>query len=131
MAERPRMTAGDLVDKLLTSEHADVLGDSVAWLVAELMEAEVGGLTGAGLVSVPLIAARPSVTATGLAAGTLGSVSWSWPSPSCGPGRTSRAFWSRAGGPSRRWSRSCRRPMSTASRPARSTGWSSSWGCKR
>ena len=49
MAERPRMTAADLVDKLLTSEHADVLRDSVAWLVAELMEAEVGELTGAEL----------------------------------------------------------------------------------
>lgn len=49
MAERPRMTAADLVDKLLSSEHADVLRDSVAWLVAELMEAEAGELTGAGL----------------------------------------------------------------------------------
>src|SRR5918995_4049210 len=49
MAERPRMTAADLVDKLLTSEHADVLRDSVAWLVAELMDAEVGALTGAEL----------------------------------------------------------------------------------
>jgi hypothetical protein len=131
MAEGHRMTAADLVDKLLADEHADVLRDSVAWLVTQLMEAEVGGLTGAGLGERALIAARPSVTATGLAAGTPGSVSWSWPSPSCGPGRTSRAFWSRAGGPSKRWSRSSRRPMSTASRPARSTGWSSSWGCKR
>jgi putative transposase len=49
MAEGPRMTAGDLVDKLLTSEHADVLRESVAWLVGELMEAEVSGLTGAEL----------------------------------------------------------------------------------
>jgi putative transposase len=49
MAEGHRMTAADLVDKLLASEHADVLRDSVAWLVSELMEAEVGGLTGAGL----------------------------------------------------------------------------------
>jgi transposase-like protein len=49
MAEGHRMTAADLVDKLLTSEHADVLRESVAWLVGELMEAEVGGLTGAEL----------------------------------------------------------------------------------
>jgi putative transposase len=49
MAEGHRMTAADLVDKLLADEHADVLRDSVAWLVTELMEAEVGGLTGAGL----------------------------------------------------------------------------------
>jgi len=37
MAEAHRMTAADLLDKLLASEHADVLCDSVAWLVAELM----------------------------------------------------------------------------------------------
>jgi putative transposase len=49
MAEGHRMTAADLVDKLMASEHADVLRDSVAWLVAQLMEAEVGGLTGAEL----------------------------------------------------------------------------------
>ena len=49
MAEGHRMTAADLVDKLLADEHADVLRDSVAWLVTQLMEAEVGGLTGAGL----------------------------------------------------------------------------------
>jgi len=49
MAEGHRMTAADLVDKLLTSEHADVLRESVAWLVTQLMDAEVGELTGAGL----------------------------------------------------------------------------------
>ena len=49
MAEGHRMTAADLVDKLLASEHAEVLRQSVAWLVAELMEAEVGELTGAEL----------------------------------------------------------------------------------
>jgi len=49
MAERPRMTAADPVDKLLSSEHADVLRDSVAWLVEELMNADVTALTGAGL----------------------------------------------------------------------------------
>ena len=43
------MTAADLVDKLLASEQGDVLRDSVAWLVAKVMEAEVGELTGAGL----------------------------------------------------------------------------------
>src|SRR5215212_7816538 len=49
MAEGHRMTAADLVDKLLADEHADVLRDSVAWLVNQLMEAEVVGLTGAEL----------------------------------------------------------------------------------
>jgi hypothetical protein len=37
MAEGPRMTAAQLADKLLASEHADVLRESVAWMVAELM----------------------------------------------------------------------------------------------
>src|SRR4030095_15634679 len=41
MAEGPRMTAAQVADKLLASEHADVLRQSVAWMVAELMEAEV------------------------------------------------------------------------------------------
>jgi hypothetical protein len=80
MAERPRMTAADLVDKLLTSEHVDVLRDSVAWLVAELMDAEVGELTGAELGERAPTAARPSATATGHAAGTPGSASSRWPS---------------------------------------------------
>jgi hypothetical protein len=38
MAEGHRMTAADLVAELLASEHADVLRESVTWLVAELME---------------------------------------------------------------------------------------------
>ena len=49
MADRPRMNAAQLVDKLLASDHADVLRDSIAWLVAELMDAEVARLTGAEL----------------------------------------------------------------------------------
>jgi Transposase, Mutator family len=48
MAEGHRMTAADLVDKLMSDEHADVLRDSVAWLVTQLMEAELGELAGAG-----------------------------------------------------------------------------------
>src|SRR5215211_6422646 len=49
MAEGPRMTAAQLADKLLASEHADVLRESVAWIVAELMEAEVTAKVGAEL----------------------------------------------------------------------------------
>src|SRR5215208_4524354 len=49
MAEGPRMTAAQLADKLLASEHADVLRQSVAWMVAELMEAEVAAQIGAEL----------------------------------------------------------------------------------
>jgi hypothetical protein len=43
------MTAAQLADKLLASEHADVLRESVAWMVAELMEAEVAVKVGAEL----------------------------------------------------------------------------------
>jgi len=49
MAEGHRMTAADLVDKLMSDEHADVLRDSLAWLLTQLMEAEVGALTGVEL----------------------------------------------------------------------------------
>jgi putative transposase len=47
MAEGPRMTAAQLADKLLASEHADVIRESVAWMVAELMDAEVAIQIGA------------------------------------------------------------------------------------
>ena len=130
MAEGHRMTAADLVDKLLADEHADVLRDSVAWLVTQLMEAEVGALTGAELGEraperrqAQRNGYRPRRWDT-----RVGELELAIPKL-----RTGSYFpcsWSRAGGPSRRWSRSSRRPMSTASRPARSTGWSSSWGCK-
>jgi putative transposase len=47
MAEGPRMTAAQLADKLLASEHVDVVRESVAWMVAQLMDAEVAGQIGA------------------------------------------------------------------------------------
>src|SRR4029434_1785353 len=43
----PRMTAAQSADTLLSSEHADVRRQSVAWIVAELMEAEVTAQIGA------------------------------------------------------------------------------------
>src|SRR4029453_4172454 len=49
MAERPRMTAAQLANKLLADEHPEVLRDSAAWMVAELMEAEVAAQIGAEL----------------------------------------------------------------------------------
>jgi putative transposase len=52
MAEDRRMTAAQVVDKLMSSEHADVVRESVAWLVGELMEAEVAGQIGAELGEV-------------------------------------------------------------------------------
>ena len=49
MAENRRMTAAELADKLMSSEHADVVRESVAFVVAALMEAEVSAQIGAGL----------------------------------------------------------------------------------
>src|SRR3954471_16553318 len=49
MAEDRRMTAAQVVDKLMSSEHVDVVRESVAWLVGELMEAEGAGQIGAEL----------------------------------------------------------------------------------
>ena len=49
MADRPRMTAAQLADKLLQDEHADVLLESVAWMARELMEADVSAKVGAEL----------------------------------------------------------------------------------
>ena len=109
------MTAAQLADKLLASEHADVLRESVAWMVAELMEADVSAQIGAEL---------GERTPDGDPAQRL-------PVPRLGhPGRRARAghpqaadrqllpvvSWSRAGAPSRPWSRWSRRPMSTGCR---------------
>jgi len=50
MAEGRRMTAArEAVEQMLDREHADVLRESVAWMVAELMEAEVAAQVGAEL----------------------------------------------------------------------------------
>ena len=48
MADSPRITAQELVGKLMSAEHADLLREGVAWLCAELMEAEVAAQIGAG-----------------------------------------------------------------------------------
>jgi transposase-like protein len=52
MAEKRRMTPVELVDKVMSSEHADVVRDSVAWVAAEIMEAEVAARVGAELGEV-------------------------------------------------------------------------------
>jgi putative transposase len=52
MAEKRRMTPVELVDKVMSSEHADVVRESVAWVAAEIMEAEVSSQVGAELGEV-------------------------------------------------------------------------------
>jgi hypothetical protein len=109
MAEGPRMTAAQLADKLLASEHADVLRRSMALMVAELMEAEAAAKVGAELGQrIP----DPGRPAQRLPAPILGHPGggWSCASPGCGPAATSPGSWSRAAAPSRPWPRWCRRP---------------------
>ena len=48
MAEKS-LSLDELVRKLMGDEHADVLRETLAWFVGELMEAEVAGQIGAGL----------------------------------------------------------------------------------
>src|SRR5438876_10762453 len=47
MAEMGRMTAEQAVDKLMGSEHADVIRESVRFIIDALMEAEVSEIVGA------------------------------------------------------------------------------------
>ncbi len=49
MAERQRMTTADVVELLRSEEGADLVRESLGWLVRELMEAEVSELIGARL----------------------------------------------------------------------------------
>jgi transposase-like protein len=120
-----RMTAAELADKLLSAEHADVVRESAAWMAAELMEAEVAAQIGAELGErTPERVAhrngyrpRPWDTRVGELELAI---------PRLRQGSSFRRSWSRGGALSRRWSRSSRRPMSTASAPGGSIGWSNS-----
>ena len=47
MAELGRMTAEQAVDKVMASEHADAIRESVRFMIDALMEAEVTALAGA------------------------------------------------------------------------------------
>ena len=47
MAEAKSMTAEEVVAKLMSDEHADVLRESLRWMIEQLMETEVSELVGA------------------------------------------------------------------------------------
>jgi putative transposase len=49
MAESHRMTAEEVVARLMRDEHADFLRESLRWMVEQLMEVEVSELVGAEL----------------------------------------------------------------------------------
>jgi hypothetical protein len=52
MAEGQRMTAAEVVEKVLRFEHADFLREAVALIARELMEAEISAEIGAELREV-------------------------------------------------------------------------------
>ena len=129
MAEGSRMTAAQVADKLLASEHADVLRQSVAWMVAELMEAEVAAQIGAELGQrTPERVAqrngyRPRAWDTRVGALELRI-------PRLRTGSYFPSFLEPRRRAEQAWSRSSRRPTSTASARVGWTGWSSSWASR-
>ncbi len=48
MAESQRMTTDEVVAKLLSEDHVDLVRESLRWVVQQMMEAEVSELIGAG-----------------------------------------------------------------------------------
>ena len=101
MAESTRMTAAELVDKLMGEEHRDVVRESVAWLCRELIEAEVSAQIGAEHGESPPTAS-PTATATEPGAGIPAPARSSSPSPSSARAAISRASSSPVAAPSRR-----------------------------
>ena len=130
MAEDGRMTAAQALDKLMGSEHADVIRESVRFMVDALMEAEVSAMIGAefGERAPERRSAQRNGYRDRVWDTRVGVIELAIPRLRSGPGYFP-SFWSRAGGPSRRWSRSSKRPMSTAFPRARLIGWSSRWAC--
>ena len=93
-----------------------MLRESVAWMVAELMEAEVAAQIGAelGERTPERVTQRNGYRARAWDT-RVGELELAIPRLRTGQ-LLPVASWSRAGGPSRPWSRWSRRPMSTASR---------------
>ena len=129
MAERQRMTADEVVAKLMSDEHADFVRESLRWVVEQLMEVEVSQLIGAELGErTPDRAThrngyRPRRWDT-----RAGEIELQIPKLRRGsyfPSFLEPRTPFRAGA-ARTWSS---RPMSAGSRPGRSTSWSSRSGC--
>ena len=126
MAEGQRMTAADVVAQVRDGRLEDFVREAVVLVARELMEAEISEQIGAALGEVAPERASRIGTDIARGHGRPGSGRSSCSSPGSGRAATSRRFWSRGGGQSRRSWPWCWRPMSTGSRPARSFGWSSS-----
>ena len=52
MADTHNLSADELVRKVLTDEHADLVREAVAFLCHQIMEAEVTAQIGAGLAHI-------------------------------------------------------------------------------
>lgn len=111
MAEGPSLTTREAVEGVLASEHADVLRESVAVMVREIMELEVAQLAGAEHGERP--PGRRSAQRNGYRDRRwdtrVGEIELAI--PGSGPAVTCRRSLSRAGALSRRWWRSFRRRM--------------------
>jgi transposase-like protein len=130
MAEQRKMTPVELVDKGDEQRARRFRRESMAWVAAELLEAEVAGLVGAALGEVsPERATRRNGYRSRAWDTRAGEIELRIPKLRSGSYFPS-FLGPRRRAPSRRWWRSCRRPTSTASRPARSTGSSSSSGSR-
>ena len=110
MAERQRMTAEEVVAKLMSDEHADVLRESLRWMVEQLMEVEVSELIGAERGErTPDRATHRNATGRGV--GTRAPARSSCRSRSCGAAAISHPSLSHVAAPSRRCSTWSSRPM--------------------
>ena len=111
MAEGQSMTAREAANNVLGVEHADLLRESVALMVREIMELEVAQLAGAE--HGERAPARRSAQRNGYRDRRwdtrVGEMSWRF--RGFGRGATSRRFWSPANELSRPSSLSFRRPM--------------------
>ena len=121
----PQDTAAHLADKLLQDEHADLLRESVAWMAAQLMDAEVTARIGAELGerapdrTTQRNGYRPREWTT-----RVGSIELAI--PKLRQGSYFPSFLEPRRRAEQAWSRSSKRPTSTGCPPARSTGWWSS-----
>lgn len=103
MAQGSSLGALQAVERVLASEQADVVRESVAVMVREIMEAEVGPAWGAwSSASEPWGAWRPSAMGIGTAGGIPGSVRSSCRSQNSGRAVIGCRSWSRADALSRR-----------------------------
>ena len=103
MAETRRMTVEQVVGYLLEGEGLDVLRESLAWVVQQLMEAEVSQLIGAGHGERAPEERLTHRNGYRLRTWSTGRASSSWRSRRSVEAVTSRASSSRASAASRRW----------------------------